>query len=244
MSMKTTNLQKKTAVITGATKGIGRAIAFALAAEGVNLGLISRKADELKQLQEELASTYDIQIASSAADISDRHQAEAAIAALELELGTPDILINNAGTATFGTVLEMDPEEWEQIIRVNLMGTYYVTRAALPAMIEKQSGDIINIASTAGERGFATGSAYCASKFGVLGLTEALMHEVRKSNIRVIGLNPSTVNTDLAARNNLPIGEEDRMMQPEDVAQVVLSALKLPARVLLKTASLFTSNPQ
>ncbi|WP_223068503.1 3-ketoacyl-ACP reductase [Paenibacillus caui] len=237
-------LKGKTAIITGAGKGIGRAVAQALAAEGVNLGLIARTAKDLKQLQEELSGTYGVKIASSVSDISDRHQAEAAVASLQTELGAIDILINNAGILKLGKLVDMDPEDWEKIVQVNLMGTYYVTRAALPAMLQQNSGDIINVSSTAGERGFATGSAYCASKFAVLGLTEALMQEVRKSNIRVTALTPSTVNTPLAAGAGLPIGDEDRMMQPEDVAQLIVAGLKLPSRVILKTAGIWTTNPQ
>lgn len=167
-----------------------------------------------------------------------------AISSLTGELGHVDILINNAGIAQFGTVADMDPEQWERIIQVNLMGTYYVTRAVLPGMIQQNSGTIINVASTAGERGFATGSAYCASKFGVLGLTESLMQEVRKSNIRVTALTPSTVNTDLASNAGLKIGDEDRMMQPEDVAELITATLKLPPRVFIKTAGIWTTNPQ
>jgi 3-oxoacyl-[acyl-carrier protein] reductase len=124
------------------------------------------------------------------------------------------------------------------------MGTYYVTRAALPVMLGQNSGSIINIASTAGERGFATGSAYCASKFAIMGMTEALMQEVRKSNIRVTALTPSTVNTPLAVSAGLKIGDEDRMMQSEDVAELILATLKLPQRVFIKSAGIWTTNPQ
>ncbi|MNI24944.1 putative oxidoreductase [compost metagenome] len=124
------------------------------------------------------------------------------------------------------------------------MGTYYISRAALPYMLNQNSGNIINIASTAGERGFATGSAYCASKFALLGLTESLLQEVRKSNIRVVALTPSTVNTELAANAGLKIGDEDRMMQPEDVAELALATLRLPERVFVKTAGIWTTNPQ
>ncbi|MFM9281410.1 3-ketoacyl-ACP reductase [Paenibacillus jiagnxiensis] len=237
-------LKNKTAVITGAGKGIGRAIAEVLAKEGVNLGLIARTAADLEQLQASLGDTYGVKVAGAAADVSDRTQAEAAVASLEMELGAIDILINNAGTATFGTVLDMDPEEWERIVRVNLMGTYYVTRASLPSMVAQSSGTIINISSTAGERGAATTSAYSASKFAVLGFTESLMQEVRKSNIRVTALTPSTVNTELASSAGLKIGDEDRMMQPEDVAELVLATLKLPQRVFIKTAGIWTTNPQ
>ncbi|WP_017811095.1 MULTISPECIES: 3-ketoacyl-ACP reductase [Paenibacillus] len=237
-------LRNKTAIITGAGKGIGKAIAESLAREGVNLGLLARTAADLDELKNTLSEQYGVQVFTASADVSNSQEARAAVSGLAASLGHVDILINNAGTASFGKLAEMDPEQWEQIIRVNLMGAYYVTHELLPAMIEQGSGDIINIASTAGERGFATGSAYCASKFALLGMTEALMQEVRKSNIRVTALNPSTVNTPLAVNAGLPIGDEDRMLQPEDVAELVLAGLKLPSRVVLKTAGIWTNNPQ
>ncbi|AEI46372.1 3-ketoacyl-ACP reductase [Paenibacillus mucilaginosus] len=237
-------LKNKTAIITGAGKGIGKAAAIALAKEGVHLGLIARSTGDLEALKSELQGTYGINVFYASADISNRSEVEAAVQGLIGQLGSLDILINNAGIASFGKVAEMDPEQWEQIIRTNLLGTYYVTRAALPTLLEQQSGSIINVASTAGERGFATGSAYCASKFAVMGFTESLFQEVRKSNIRVTALTPSTVNTELASNAGLPIGDEDRMMQPEDVADLILAALKLPARVFVKAAGIWTTNPQ
>ncbi|MBB3127237.1 3-oxoacyl-[acyl-carrier protein] reductase [Paenibacillus rhizosphaerae] len=242
--MSLMDLQGKTAVITGAGKGIGLAIAELLAKEGVNLGLISRTASDLESLKASLSGEHGIRVAVAAADVSKREEAESAVSALKAELGTIDMLINNAGIASFGTVLEMDPAQWEQIIQVNLMGTYYMSRAVLPDMVGQNSGSIINISSTAGEKGFATGSAYCASKFAVMGLTESLLQEVRKNNIRVVALTPSTVNTALARDNNLKIGDEDRMMQPEDVAELALATLKLPQRVFVKSAGIWTTNPQ
>ncbi|CAG7630073.1 Sepiapterin reductase [Paenibacillus solanacearum] len=239
MDLKHTN-----AVITGAGKGIGKAIAVQLAKEGVNLGLVARTASDLEELRAELESAYHVKVYTVSADIARRDAAEQAVQSLIGRLGSLDILINNAGIAQFGTVAEMEPELWESIVQTNLMGTYYVTRAALPTMLAQASGSIISIASTAGERGFATGSAYCASKAAVLGFTEALMQEVRKSNIRVTALTPSTVNTELAANAGLKIGDEDRMMQPEDLADLVVAALKLPPRVFVKTAGLWTTNPQ
>ncbi|MDN4068390.1 3-ketoacyl-ACP reductase [Paenibacillus vini] len=237
-------LQNKKAIITGAGKGIGKALAIALAKEGVHLGLIARTTADLETLQQQLGSEYGIKVHIASADISEQSEATSAVSKLIEELGSIDILINNAGIAKFGTLADMDPADWERIIRVNLMGTYHVTRAALPHMLEQQSGDIINVASTAGERGFATGSAYCASKFALLGMTESLMQEVRKSNIRVVALTPSTVNTELAVNTGLKIGDEDRMMQPEDVAELALATLKLPKRVFVKTAGIWTTNPQ
>ncbi|MFB0842257.1 3-ketoacyl-ACP reductase [Paenibacillus oleatilyticus] len=238
------DLKNRTAIITGAGKGIGKAIAVELAKEGVNLGLTARTSSDLESLGTELESTYGVKVYTAAADIAKREAAEQAVGSLIGSLGSLDILINNAGIAQFGTVADMEPELWESIIQTNLMGTYYVTRAALPTMLAQASGSIINVSSTAGERGFATGSAYCASKHAVMGFTEALMQEVRKSNIRVTALTPSTVNTELATNAGLKIGDEDRMMQPEDVADLVLATLKLPARVFIKNAGIWTTNPQ
>ena len=238
------SLKNKSAILTGAGKGIGRATAIELAKQGVHLGLISRSEAELSALCKELTDQYGIQAFYAVGDISIRSEAEAAADSLITQLGKVDILINNAGIAKFGTLLEMDPAHWEKIIQVNLMGTYYITRKVLPAILEQKEGSIINVASTAGEKGFATGSAYAASKFGVMGLTESLMQEVRKSNIRVTALTPSTVNTPLAINAGLKVGDEDRMLQPEDVAELILSVLQLPQRVFIKSSGIWTTNPQ
>ena len=237
-------LKNKAAVITGAGKGIGRATAFELAKQSVNLGLISRSEAELAALCKELTTDYGVKAVYAIGDISNRVEAEGAVDSVIEQLGKVDILINNAGIAEFGTLLEMDPAHWEKIIQVNLMGTYYITRKVLPAILEQKEGSIINVASTAGEKGFATGSAYAASKFGVMGLTESLMQEVRKSNIRVTALTPSTVATNLAVNAGLKIGDEDRMLQPEDVAELILSVLQLPQRVFIKSSGIWTTNPQ
>ncbi|GMA52221.1 putative oxidoreductase YoxD [Alicyclobacillus contaminans] len=238
------SLQGKIVWITGAGKGIGKAIAEQLAAEGANLALMARTDSDLEQVANAVRSAHGVRVATATVDVSDRAQVVAAAAKLREDLGPADVLINNAGTATFGSVLEMDPEEWERIIRVNLLGTYYVTHTVLPDMVKRQSGAIINISSTAGQRGAATTSAYSASKFGVIGFTESLMQEARKFNIQVTALTPSTVNTELAVKAGLKIGPEDRMMQPEDVAQLVVSILKLPPRVFVNVAGIWTTNPQ
>ncbi|CAH8706699.1 3-ketoacyl-ACP reductase [Paenibacillus thiaminolyticus] len=242
--MELNNLANKTALITGAGKGIGKALAVALAKEGTHLGLIARTQSDLESLKAELDGQYDVKVAIAAADVGLQAEVDHAVASIQEQLGPIHIVINNAGIASFGTLADMPVQEWERIIQVNLMGTYYVTRAVLPGLIAQNEGSIINISSTAGERGFATGSAYNASKFAVMGLTEALMQEVRKHNIRVTALTPSTVNTELAVNAGLKIGEEDRMMQPEDVAELALAALKLPQRVFVKTAGIWTTNPQ
>ncbi|PLS14775.1 3-ketoacyl-ACP reductase [Bacillus sp. M6-12] len=236
------NLSGKTALITGAGRGIGRATAIALAKEGVNIGLVGRNMSNLEKVASELAE-YNIEISAASADVADLDSVTHAIEHINSDLGAIDILINNAGIAKFGGFLELSPEEWENIIRVNLMGVYNVTRAVLPGMIEKKSGDIINISSSAGQKGAPVTSAYSASKFAVLGLTESLMLEVRKHNIRVSALTPSTVATDLAIETNLTDGNPEKVMQPEDLAEFMVAQLKLNPRVFVKTAGLWSTNP-
>src|SRR5699024_3012556 len=158
-------------------------------------------------------------------------------------MGSVDILINNAGIAKCGGLLELEVEEWEKIIQVNLLGMYYVTRAVLPKMMEQKSGDIINISSTAGQKGGPVTSAYSASKAGVLGLTESLAMEARKHDIRVTALTPSTVVTDLAINQGLVKSDEENVIQAEDMAELMVAQLKLNKRVFVKTAGLWTTNP-
>ncbi len=236
------NLTGKTALITGAGRGIGRATAIAFAKEGINVGLVGRTAANLEEVAKEL-SQYGVNVTMATADVSDNESVIAAVEHVKAELGPIDILINNAGIGKFGNFLELSPEEFKNIIDVNLMGVYYVTRAVLPEMIERQAGDIINISSTAGQKGAPVTSAYSASKFGVLGLTESLMLEVRKHNIRVSALTPSTVATDLAIESNLTDGNPDKVMQPEDLAEVMVMQLKLHPRILVKSAGLWSTNP-
>ncbi|HJF31230.1 MAG TPA: 3-ketoacyl-ACP reductase [Sporosarcina psychrophila] len=235
-------IKGKNAIITGAGRGIGRATAIAFAKEGINVGLIGRTAENLEKVVKEL-SEYDVEVTMATADVSDNESVIAAVEHIKSELGPIDILINNAGIGKFGKFLELSPEEFKNIIDVNLMGVYYVTRAVLPEMIERESGDIINISSTAGQKGAPVTSAYSASKFGVLGLTESLMLEVRKHNIRVSALTPSTVATDLAFDENLTDGNPDKVMQPEDLAEVMVAQLKLHPRILVKSAGLWSTNP-
>jgi 3-oxoacyl-[acyl-carrier protein] reductase len=237
------SLKGKVAFVTGAGRGIGRAVAIALANEGVNVGLFARTEPALKEVATEIEG-LGVKVAYAAVDVSSLEQVQQGIGELTNELGTADILINNAGIGKFATLLEMDPEEWKKIIDVNVMGTYYVTRTVLPQLIEKDGGDIINISSTNGLNGAATSSAYSASKFGVIGLTESLAQEVRRNNIRVTALTPSTVATELAVKTDLiPEGKEDKYIQPEDIAEFIVAQLKLHPRVYIKTASLLGTNP-
>ncbi|WP_404336828.1 3-ketoacyl-ACP reductase [Planococcus sp. 11815] len=236
------SIKGKTAIITGGGRGIGRATAIALANEGVNVGLIGLKQENLDKVSVELQDA-NVKVATASADVTDLAAIEQAIEKLKNELGDIDILINNAGTGKFGGFLELSPEEWKNIVDVNLMGVYNATRAVLPGMIEQSSGDIINISSTAGQKGAPVTSAYSSSKFAVMGLTESLALEVRKHNIRVTAMTPSTVVTDLAHESNLITGDAERVMHPEDLADLIVASLKLHPRVFVKSAGLWSTNP-
>jgi len=237
------SIKGKVAFVTGAARGIGKATAFALAKEGVNVGLLARTEATLKEVAAELEG-FGVKVAYATADVAVKEQVDAAIETLTNQLGSADILINNAGTATFASVLDMDPVEWKRIIDTNLLGTYYVTRAVLPQLIEKNGGDIINISSTSGLSGAATSSAYSASKFAVIGFTESLAQEVRRNNIRVSALNPSTVATELSLELSLIKENNDsKFMQPDDIAEIIVNQLKLNPRIYVKTASFIATNP-
>ena len=232
----------KTALITGAGRGIGRATAIAFAKEGINVGLVGRTLENLQKVAEELKA-YDVKVAMATADVANNDSITAAVESIRAELGAIDILVNNAGISKFGKFLELTPEEWTNIVDVNLKGVYYTTRAVLPEMIERQTGDIINISSTAGQKGAPLTSAYSASKAAVIGMSESLMLEVRKHNIRVVTLTPSTVATDMALELQLTDGNPEKVMQAEDLAELMVAQLKLHPRVVLKHAGLWSTNP-
>ena len=158
--------------------------------------------------------------------------------------GGVDILVNNAGVAAFGSLNDMKVDQWSEIIQTNVMGMYFVTKEVLPYLIDKNEGDIFNISSTAGLTGNANTSAYSASKFAVIGMSESLMKEVRKNNIRVCTLTPSTIASDMSIELGIANkNSEDSVLQPDDFAELIVAGLKLPRRAMLKAASLWSTNP-
>lgn len=235
-------LQGKTALITGGSRGLGKATALALAAEGVAIIITGRDEAALQQTVKEIEA-FGVRAMYSVFDISDLEAVKKGIAPIEAEFGPIDILINNAGIAAFGSFMEMDPEKWEEILKVNVLGMYYVTRQILPGMIARNVGDIINVSSTAGIRGNAGTSAYSASKFAVVGLSESLMMEVRKNNIRVSTLLPSTIASEMSLSLNITDGNPEKVLQPEDFAELIVAQLKFNRRAMLKSASLWSTNP-
>jgi len=235
-------LKGKNAIITGGGRGLGKATALAFAKEGINVAITGRNEDRLKQTVEELTA-LGVKATYAVFDVVDKAAVHTQIGQVINFLGGIDILVNNAGISEFGKFIDMPAERWEEILLTNVMGVYHVTREVLPHLIEKNQGDIFNVASTAGLNGNATTSAYSASKFAVIGLSESLMKEVRKNNIRVCTLTPSTIASDMSIELGLTDGNPDHILQPEDFAELLVATLKLPRRAMLKTASLWTTNP-
>jgi len=234
------SLQGKKAIITGASKGIGYATALELAKEGVQLGLIARSERSFDSVREEL-NELGATFVTAAADVSNEEAVKQAVEKIENELGTIDILINNAGTSTQGSFMELSTETWREVLETNVMGIVYVTKAVLPGMIERNRGDIINISSMNGLKGTAGTSAYSASKFAVIGLSESLMQEVRRNNIRVQLITPSLIETNMT--RGADQRDPERFTQAEDLAEYMTSLLKLEQRTFIKTSAIWGTNP-
>ncbi len=237
------NLRDKTALITGGGRGLGKATAIALAQEGVSIAITGRNEVNLKTTVAELQE-LGIKAMYAVFDVGNYDSVKEGIKSIIDTMGHIDILVNNAGIAGVGSFLEMPVKEWEQMIQTNLMGMYYVTKEVLPQMVEHSSGDIVNIASTAGLNGNPNVSAYSASKFAVVGMSESLMKEVRKHNIRVITMTPSTIESDMTIDLGFAKkGSQENTLQPSDFAELIVSGLKLPRRAMLKSAALWSTNP-
>lgn len=237
------NLKGKKALITGGNKGLGKATAIALAKEGVDVAITGRNEEQLVATVNEL-KRLGVNATYAVFDVGNYDEVKKGIQTIFASFETIDILINNAGIAAFGSFNDMDVTTWSNIIQTNVMGMYYVTKEVLPHLIAKNQGDIINVSSTAGLTGNANTSAYSASKFAVIGLSEALMKEVRKNNIRVCTLTPSTIASDMSISLGIAKKEDvETVLQPEDFAELIVASLKLPRRAMLKGASLWSTNP-
>lgn len=237
-----TTLKGKKAIVTGGGRGLGKAVALYLAREGVHVGITGRNEDNLKAT---LAELHDIGVNAAYAvfDVTEEAAVQEGIKKLAEKLGGVDILINNAGVGDFGKIADMSSKQWEDVIRVNLFGVYYTAKAVYPFLKDKGEGDIVNVASTAGLKGGGNMSAYAASKAAVISLSQSMMAEWRKENIRVITLTPSTIASDMSIQGGLTDGNPDSVLQPEDFAQWVCDMLKMNRRALVANASLFSTNP-
>lgn len=226
-----TELEGKVAFITGASRGIGAAVARMLDAEGVKLGLASRSGDDLG-----IGDAVGV-----SCDVRDRSQVEAAVAATFERHGRLDILVANAGVGAYGSFLELPADQLDEMIDVNVKGTMYAVRSALPHLIESGEGDLVTIASEAGRRGLPNEAVYCGSKFAQVGFTRALDHELREQGVRCTNVCPGGVATDFAMGEGRgrtrEMPELAGMMRAEDVAAVVLFVITRPrSHRILETA--------
>jgi 3-oxoacyl-[acyl-carrier protein] reductase len=211
-------LEGKVAIITGASRGIGLAVAHRLGTLGAKLSLCARDARKLESAAGELRAAGAAAVFSAAVDVTHGEQILAFVQNSEKALGPVEILVNNAGIGYFGPTHEATEATWDSVLDTNLRSVFLASKAVAPGMIARQGGHIINIASLAGKNAFAGGGIYCASKWGLLGLTECMAEDLRGYGIRVSAICPGSVATDFS-----PHGKKDisKMLQPEDIAHVV-----------------------
>ena len=214
----------RVAFITGASRGVGAAVAHAFHGDGMKVALASRSGDDLG-----LGLGLEC-------DVRDPDAVSAAVNAAVAEFGRLDVVVANAGVGAYGPFLEMDPEDVEEMIDINLKGTLYTARFTLPHLIESK-GDFVSLASVAGLRAFPGEAVYNASKFGMLGFTRALDHELRELGVRVTNVAPGGIATDFAMGSGRTPNSVEGMMSAEEVADVVLFTVNQPRNLRMMTVS-------
>lgn len=233
-------MENKVAVVTGATKGIGRAIAESLLKSGAAVFICARDRSELRRSLEQLSALGKVN--GEICDVRSEAQVEMMLRECERVFGGVDILVNNAGIGIIGkTVEEMSAAEFEQTLQTNLFGVFYACHHAIPMMKRRGGGYIVNISSLAGQNAHPKMAAYNASKFGLNGFTEALMQEVRADNIKVTAICPGSVNTYFGGDE--PSEDKAWQIQPEDIAGVVIDLLNINQRALPSKIEIRPSNP-
>lgn len=236
------NLSGKIAIVTGGGRGLGKAVALLLAKEGVHIGITGRNEANLKSTVDEIKA-LGVNAAYAIFNVDEEAAVIKGVNQLVSDLGGLDILINNAGIGNFGAIDQMPSAEWEQVIKTNLFGVYYTAKAAYPHLKNRGAGDVVNVASTAGLKAGGGMSAYAASKAAVISLSQSMMAEWRKQNIRVITLTPSTIASDMSIQGGLTDGNPEKVLQPEDFAEWVRDILKMNKRAMIANASIFSTNP-
>jgi 3-oxoacyl-[acyl-carrier protein] reductase len=228
----------KIAVVTGGTRGIGRAVAQRLLSEGARVAICGLRQKSVDDAAAQLSAKGDV--FGFAADISKPDQVRRFIAAVSERFGTINILINNAGSGIFRSTAELTPEEWEKMIGLNLSGVYYCCHEVLPIFLTVGGGDVINISSLAGKNPFAGGAGYNASKFGLNGFSEAMMLDHRNDGVRVSYIMPGSVDTEFSGEPGL---ETAWKIAPSDIADVVVTLLKMPRRTTVSRVEIRPSRP-
>ena len=236
------DLTNRLAVVTGATEGIGRAIAVALGSAGAKLAICARTATNVDATVAALREA-GLDAIGRACDVADPSAVRAFADFVGRERGDAAVLVNNAGIGRFAAFEALTLEDWDETIAVNLRSLYLVTRAFLPGLVRASPSSIVNLASLAGRNGFEGGTAYCASKHAVLGFSKALMLEVRKRGLRVIAVCPGSVATPFMDKQERMRPNRDRILTAEDVAQTVLATLTLSDRAMVSEIDIRPTNP-
>jgi 3-oxoacyl-[acyl-carrier protein] reductase len=231
-----------TALVTGASQGIGRATALALGREGYRVGVCARTAAKVEGLRDELRSA-GIEAVAAVADVTEPEDVRRAVGLVVAELGEIDVLVNNAGVLIARPLEELTLDDWDRTMATNLRSLFLLTGAVLPGMRSRRRGAIVNVASLAGRNGFAGGTAYAASKHAVLGFSRSLMLEVRSANIRVITVCPGSVDTGMLRDQPMLKSDPSRILQPEEVADTIVHALRLPERAMVSELDIRPTNP-
>ena len=235
------DLTGKTAIVTGGTRGIGRAIAKSLATAGAKVAITARNEEELAKTVSRLNETGAGSVAGYVCDVRDYDQVKSVFAEIVSDAGGIDILVNNAGIGIFAPVESMSVEDFRAVLETNVFGVFYCCHETIPIMKQRGGGYIINISSLAGTNAHPKMAAYNASKFGLNGFSEALMQEVRHDGIKVSYIMPGSVNTEFGGDE--PGDEKSWQLQPNDIAEVVMNLLAYPDRSLPSRVEIRPSRP-
>ncbi|QXE24396.1 short-chain dehydrogenase/reductase SDR [Richelia sinica FACHB-800] len=233
--------QKRRALITGASTGIGKATALAFAKAGIDVALVSRSQEKLEQVAA-AATAAGVTAKAFSVDLADVSQVQTKIQAIAQEFGDIDILINNAGIGYTGNLSETPLQDWQQVINLNLTSVFQCTMAILPTMRQRGQGTIINIASIAAKQAFPGWGAYCVSKFGLLAFSQTLAQEERGNGIRVTALCPGSVNTEIWDTETVHVNfDRSKMLTPEIVAQTILHTVLLPQQAVIEELTIISN---
>jgi NAD(P)-dependent dehydrogenase (short-subunit alcohol dehydrogenase family) len=233
-------LKDKIAIVTGGSRGIGRAIAEKLASAGARVAICGQSEPGVLQALEQMRVS-GCEVIGKAADVSNKEDVIGFFRYVDEKLGAADILVNNAGIGRFAPVSKLSFQDWKRTLDVNLTGTFLCSQEALSRFETRRGGYIINVSSLAGKNPFAGGAAYCASKFGLNGFTESMMLDHRYDGVRVSTIMPGSVDTGFGPSGGV---SADWKIAPEDVAEMVLAILRMPMRTLVSAVEMRPSKPR